>query len=572
MHPPQNVCDDKEACGFATAEGLQGCHECAQKCEDACTISSELTSQCTDQCVVIACNDAHHSKYVCEDACDQFIEDLPCGKECSGDLECAAIIDSFLNSQCCTDYSCHPADCCPDPSEIGRSDFLLPGSNFNSYFAGALHPQMQRVQHFPNVSTFPPLDSTSSTPQLVPTQVVDPSPSQFTQPHLSQGISSPNFTGLPPPVSLDTPPHQEACKWAGCNAVFRSMSELVGHVNLEHLRSAPSAPLSSQTSSTSPANGESVFGSCLDGHQGCNHPFFDGPSCMWGDCNLFPNGQPAPGPSNGDELALVEALSNHLMRDHLGISKRQLCPIEDLFTHGVLEPSATPSPISAHSPSSSTLKSTLGTAPLSPSPEHDCASSASHPCRWKDCGQNFVTCEDLTDHIAAVHVGGGRAHYDCHWEGCSRNGDHGFASKQKISRHMQSHTGHRPFQCNVCQQNFSEAATLAQHMRRHTQEKPYSCDFPGCGKAFAIAGALTIHKRTHNGSKPFKCSYCDRAFSESSNLSKHLRTHTGAKPYTCADPSCNKSFARPDQLARHSNIHKRKPAADRAASAELVPS
>jgi hypothetical protein len=93
---------------------------------------------------------------------------------------------------------------------------------------------------------------------------------------------------------------------------------------------------------------------------------------------------------------------------------------------------------------------------------------------------------------------------------------------------LQSHTGHRPFQCKVCKQNFSEAATLQQHMRRHTLEsrwwlytlllllsdaymtEPYLCDFPGCGKAFAITGALTIHKRTHNGQKPFKCTYCDR--------------------------------------------------------------
>ncbi|KAJ8473048.1 hypothetical protein ONZ51_g8095 [Trametes cubensis] len=106
-------------------------------------------------------------------------------------------------------------------------------------------------------------------------------------------------------------------------------------------------------------------------------------------------------------------------------------------------------------------------------------------------------------------------------------------------------------------------------MRRHTQEKPYVCDFPGCNKAFAIAGALTIHKRIHNGSKPFKCTYCDRAFSESSNLSKHLRTHTGARPYPCTEPGCNKSFARPDQLARHMNVHKRK-AAENAAKAAVV--
>lgn len=38
----------------------------------------------------------------------------------------------------------------------------------------------------------------------------------------------------------------------------------------------------------------------------------------------------------------------------------------------------------------------------------------------------------------------------------------------------QSHTGHRPYQCKECGQNFSEAATLAQHMRRHTQESEWS--------------------------------------------------------------------------------------------------
>jgi uncharacterized Zn-finger protein len=38
---------------------------------------------------------------------------------------------------------------------------------------------------------------------------------------------------------------------------------------------------------------------------------------------------------------------------------------------------------------------------------------------------------------------------------------------------MQSHTGHRPFQCKTCGLHFSETATLQQHMRRHTQESMY---------------------------------------------------------------------------------------------------
>lgn len=35
------------------------------------------------------------------------------------------------------------------------------------------------------------------------------------------------------------------------------------------------------------------------------------------------------------------------------------------------------------------------------------------------------------------------------------------------------HTGHKPFQCKLCKQHFSESATLQQHMRRHTHESKH---------------------------------------------------------------------------------------------------
>lgn len=54
------------------------------------------------------------------------------------------------------------------------------------------------------------------------------------------------------------------------------------------------------------------------------------------------------------------------------------------------------------------------------------------------------------------------------------------------------------------------------------------------------------------------------SFSESSNLSKHIRTHTGDRPYVCQHPGCEKRFARPDQVARHLNVHKKKTKVDRA--------
>ncbi|EGN96608.1 hypothetical protein SERLA73DRAFT_184700 [Serpula lacrymans var. lacrymans S7.3] len=320
--------------------------------------------------------------------------------------------------------------------------------------------------------------------------------------------------------------------WANCGAVFSSLSDLVGHVNLQHLR-IPPAPQPSTLMDPS-------FG-------------IDSLSCQWGDCTAYPSPSSIPGSSTGnlhDSATCI--LATHLLNDHLGIHNHEPFSGNVPVTAQTQAP-AFPDPVeSLASPPAS-----LNSASHSPSPSpHEC--SGTHICHWKSCSESFSSCDELTAHITAVHIGSGKPHYDCFWEGCTRHGENGFTSKQKISRHLQSHTGHRPFQCTVCKQNFSEAATLQQHMRRHTQEKPYVCDFPGCGKAFAITGALTIHKRTHNGHKPFKCTYCERAFAESSNLSKHLRTHTGARPYTCTADGCGKAFARPDQLARHMSVHRKK--------------
>ncbi|KAI0923842.1 hypothetical protein AcW1_006688 [Taiwanofungus camphoratus] len=419
---------------------------------------------------------------------------------------------------------------------------------------------------------------------------VQPSPSP------SHSVPSPQSQQLSPFLpNAEASQHQEPqspmhkCQWGGCFATFSSLAELVGHVNLQHLR-IPS-PVSSTSSSSGLSPGPKVPHTPQIQQQ-INNASMDtnALSCLWADCQLYPTPQSIPGPSTGNAVnSALGLLASHLLEDHLGLPART--PKQEQAANkmqGLLanpaapivqpqpQPHAFPSPASVASSGNDAANSHTSTpapsshtgtpapsgppahGPPTPVPEHDCSAPSAHVCRWAGCTETFGACDALTAHITAAHVGGGRAHYDCFWGGCTRNGEQGFASKQKILRHLQSHTGHRPFQCKICSQNFSEAATLAQHMRRHTQEKPYVCDFPGCTKAFAIAGALTIHKRTHNGHKPFKCTYCDKAFSESSNLSKHLRTHTGARPYHCAEPNCNKSFARPDQLARHMNVHRKK--------------
>lgn len=210
----------------------------------------------------------------------------------------------------------------------------------------------------------------------------------------------------------------------------------------------------------------------------------------------------------------------------------------------------------ASASNSTTSAPTASTTPATPTPTPDGA----HPCKWKDCGLRFASSALLMSHLSLAHVGSGKAGYTCEWEGCDRAGGgdgKGFAQRQKVMRHLQTHTGDRPFVCSVCHKSFSEAMTLTQHMRVHTNERPYACTHPGCDKAFALASALTIHLRTHSGDKPFKCPHpgCGSAFAESSNLSKHVRTHGGEKGYGCGE--CGKRFARSDQLARHRRIHER---------------
>ncbi|WFD19367.1 zinc-finger protein [Malassezia caprae] len=271
--------------------------------------------------------------------------------------------------------------------------------------------------------------------------------------------------------------------------------------------------------------------------------------CQWAECQVC--------------VPTLEELAAHVQKEHFA----QMAPplVGKPWTPGV-EPMVPAQSAAWMAPPESSWSALPAPPPTPRAPESE--PPRQHRCGWINCTESFSSHAELTAHITQVHVGSGKTEYECGWVGCERaQQGRKFAQKQKVLRHIQTHTGDRPFVCSECNKRFSEANTLAQHMRIHTNERPYKCDFPGCNKAFSVVGSLTIHKRTHTGDRPFKCPYpgCGKQFSESSNLNKHIRVHRGDKPFRC--PECARCFMRPDQMARHRKVH----AKARAAGAPAAP-
>lgn len=262
--------------------------------------------------------------------------------------------------------------------------------------------------------------------------------------------------------------------WESCQAQFASLSELVGHVNLAHLR----LPAGSELPNKQP-NPSSFHALSRSGEEKRRKP------CLWRDCTEYIQPQFLSGAA---EDVMLSTLAHHLFQEHLGLhppngdiqsSNPEIDRIlaematsqqqeqgqqtqglqQAQYGHGQGVLDANVGVVSSNSvetqKSHENATNSLAGQPeantfITPSPQMissvisspamsvgEVPAGEGHLCLWEGCAMSFETCNDLMTHISTVHVGSGKPQYDCLWEGCSRNGEKGFSSKQKICRHLQ---------------------------------------------------------------------------------------------------------------------------------------
>ena len=132
------------------------------------------------------------------------------------------------------------------------------------------------------------------------------------------------------------------------------------------------------------------------------------------------------------------------------------------------------------------------------------------------CGRASKTIQNHLYHMWSAHniILEGAKVYNC------RHCDKAIFGKSHWQSHERAHSG---VTCEICGKSFKQERSMKRHVEAHSGLKPYICQY--CGRGFAQKSARESHERTHTGEKPFQCQICMAQFTQSGTLRIHEKKH-----------------------------------------------
>ena len=133
-------------------------------------------------------------------------------------------------------------------------------------------------------------------------------------------------------------------------------------------------------------------------------------------------------------------------------------------------------------------------------------------------------CEFTSNSFAVLSTHKQHKHYHTEILSC---GECSFTTRYKKSmtnHQMSKHSEVSRYVCKVCQKTFSFKNSLVKHERTHTGERPFSCDL--CEYSAMTSTVLSTHvRRNHTDARPFQCRNCKLKFVDKKSLKEHLAVH-----------------------------------------------
>ncbi len=113
--------------------------------------------------------------------------------------------------------------------------------------------------------------------------------------------------------------------------------------------------------------------------------------------------------------------------------------------------------------------------------------------------------------------------------------------------HHWTHTGKKPYECNVCKQLFLEKENLDIHVNEHLKQKPFPYDI--------LTSDWRTYKLDHLGKRIFQCEVCGNNFKSRGGTKLHMKIHLDTLPAKHLDKNCKKTFKSKYRLLAHARHH-----------------